>query len=70
MPFFQKKMLDKAVPYVAIARGGTMVRSTLRQSWQQQPSSNTKRGKPHRATPKARLWDEPPQLARALPTGT
>ena len=40
-----------------------------RQSWQQQPSANTKRGKPHRATPKAGLWDEPPQLARALATG-
>ena len=70
MPFFSKKNEDKAVPYVAIARGGTMVRGTLLQSWQQKPSSNPQRGKPHRATPKARLWDEPPQLARALPTGT
>ena len=54
---------------VAIARGNTMILSTLRQSWQQQPSANTKRGKPHRATLKAGLWDEPPQLARALATG-
>ena len=46
-----------------------MILNTLRQSWQQQPSANTKRGKPHRATPKAGLWDEPPQLARALATG-
>ena len=54
---------------VAIARGNTMILNTLRQSWQQQPSANTKRGKPHRATLKAGLWDEPPQLARALATG-
>ena len=46
-----------------------MILNTLRQSWQQQPSTNTKRGKPHRATLKAGLWDEPPQLARALATG-
>ena len=46
-----------------------VVLSTLRQGWQQQPSANTKRGKPHRATLKARLWDEPPQLARSLATG-
>ena len=39
-----------------------MALGTLRQSWQQQPSANTKRGKPHRATRKAGLWDEPPQL--------
>ena len=54
---------------VAIARGNTMILNTLRQSWQQQPSANTKRGKPHRATLKAGPWDEPPQLARALATG-
>ena len=54
---------------VAIARGNTMILNTLRQSWQQQPSANTKRGKPHRATLKAGLWDVPPQLARALATG-
>ena len=54
---------------VAIARGNTMILNTLRQSWQQQPSANTKRGKPHRATLKAGLWDEPLQLARALATG-
>ena len=30
---------------VAIARGNTMILNTLRQSWQQQPSANTKRGK-------------------------
>ena len=49
--------------------GNTMILNTLRQSWQQQPSANTKRGKPHRATLKAGPWDEPPQLARALATG-
>ena len=58
---------------VAIARGNMMILNTLRQSWQQQPSANTKRGKPlctpHRATLKAGPWDEPPQLARALATG-
>ena len=54
---------------VAITRGNPMILSTLRQSWQQQPSANTKCGKPHRATLKAGLWDEPPQLARALATG-
>ena len=54
---------------VAIARGNTMILNTLRQSWQQQPSANTKRGKPHRATLKAGPWDEPPQLARALASG-
>ena len=31
--------------------------NTLRQGWQQQPSANTKRSKPHRATLKAGLWD-------------
>ena len=36
--------------------------------WQQQPSANTKRRKPHRATLKAGLRDEPPQLAPALVT--
>ena len=46
-----------------------MTLNTLRQSWQRQPSPNTKRGKPHRASLKAGLWDEPPQLARALATG-
>ena len=56
-------------PSVVIARGSTMVLSTLHQSWQQQPSANTKRGKPHRATLKAGLWDEPPQLACMLATG-
>ena len=54
---------------MAIARGSTMISSTLRRSWQQQPSANTKRGKPHRATLKAGLWDGQPQLARALATG-
>ena len=55
----------------ASVRGNTMALNTLRQSWQQhwQPNANTKRGKPHCATLKARLWDEPPQLARALATG-
>ena len=33
------------------------------------PSTNTKRGKPHLATPKVGLWDEPPQLAFALAAG-
>ena len=50
---------------VAIARGNTMILNTLRQ----QAGANTKRSKPHRATLKAGLWDEPPQLARALATG-
>ena len=50
----------------AIARGNTMPPNTLRQGWQQQP--NAKCGKPHRATLTAGLWDEPPQLARALTT--
>ena len=54
---------------VAIARGNTVILNTLRRSWQQQPSANTKRGKTHRATLKTGLWDEPPQLARALATG-
>ena len=54
---------------VAITRGNTMVLGTLCQSRQQQPSANTKRGKPHHATLEAGLWDEPPQLARALATG-
>ena len=40
-----------------------MILNTLRQSWQQQPSANTKRGKPRRAALKAGLWDQPPQLA-------
>ena len=39
-----------------------MLPSTLRKSWQQKPSANTKCGKPHCATPKAGLWDEPLQL--------
>ena len=43
--------------------------STLRQGWQQQPSANTKCGKPHHATLKAGLWDELLQLARALVIG-
>ena len=51
---------------VAIARGNMAILNTLRQSWQQQPSANNKRGKPHRATLKAGLWDKPPQLASAL----
>ena len=46
-----------------------MILSTLRQGRQQQPSANTKHGKPHRATLKAGLWDEPPQLARAFAAG-
>ena len=33
------------------------------------PTANTKQGKPHRAALKAGLWDEPPQLARALTAG-
>ena len=41
---------------VAIARGNMVVLSTLRQGWQQQPSANTKRGKPHHATLKAGLF--------------
>ena len=51
------------------ARGSTIVLGTLRQGLQQQPSANTKRGKQHAAL-KAGLWDEPPQLARALVTGS
>ena len=46
-----------------------MILDTLCQGWQQQPGASTKRGKPHRATLKVGLWDEPPQLARALATG-
>ena len=53
----------------AIARGATIVLGPSRQSWQQQPSASTKCGKPHHATLKAGLWDEPPQLACALAAG-
>ena len=53
---------------VAIARGNTMILSTLRQGLQQQPSASIKRGKPHSTTLKAGLWDEPPQLACVLAT--
>ena len=54
----------------AIARGGAMAPSTLRQSWQQQPSANSKRGKPHcHAAFKAGLCDEPQQMAGALVAG-
>ena len=42
-----------------------MILSTyaLRRGWQQQPIANTRRSKPHRATLKAGLWDEPPCAA-------
>ena len=46
-----------------------MVLITLRHGCQLQPSSNAKCCKPDRAILKAGLWDEPPQLARALATG-
>ena len=54
---------------VAMERGSTKVFHTLRQGWKQPPSATTRHGKPHLATLKAGLWDEPPQLARALATG-
>ena len=54
---------------MAITGGIMAAPSTPRQSWQQQPISNTKRDKPHRAALKAGLWDEPPQLVRVLATG-
>ena len=37
---------------VAISRGSTATLSTLRHSWQQQPSANTKRGKPQCVAPR------------------
>ena len=47
------------------SRVRALILNTLRQGWQQQqPSANSKRGE-YRATLKAGLWDEPPQLARA-----
>ena len=54
----------------AIARGGTVV--LMQHTAPDEAAAaqcNTKRGKPHRATPKAGLWDEPPQLAHVLANG-
>ena len=69
MPALRGALLATTVADTTTKKLKPMILNTLRQGWQQQPSANTKRGKPHRATLKAGLWDEPPQLARALATG-
>ena len=67
-PFFDRPCAEKQAQTGPTERNTQ--NSTPHQSWHQQPSTNTKRGKPHRAALKAGLGlDEPPQLARALATG-